>query len=112
IARGFNLGVDFAGGSLYYLQFVTTPDTNRMRAALTEQGVDTQKVIIQPISAGGRTAGGQGLLVRLPKEAGGNQAASDGDIGGQKRTVLRALSTFNADQTGGVGKLDVNTTDE
>lgn len=114
VARGFNLGVDFAGGSLYYLQFVQPPDSNKIRAALAEQGVDTQKVIIQPISAGGRTAGGQGLLIRLPKEAGGagDQNAASEDIGGQKRTVLRALSTFNADQIGGGGKLDINTTDE
>jgi preprotein translocase SecF subunit len=112
IARGFNLGVDFAGGSLYYVQFVNAPDTEKIREALRGQGVDTQKVIVQPISSGGRNAGGQGLLVRLPQDAGGQANEADGGIGGQKRTVLRALSAFNADQTGAPGKLDINTTDE
>src|SRR5262245_32043165 len=111
VARGFNLGVDFAGGSLYYVQFVKAPDTEHIRAALRDQGVDTQKVIVQPISAAGRASGGQGLLIRLPQEAAG--APTDaGGIGNQKRVVLRALSTFNADQTGAAGKLDLNTADE
>ncbi len=111
VARGFNLGVDFAGGSLYYVQFVKAPDNNEIRVALNQQGVDTQKVIIQPISSGGRAAGGQGLLIRLPKDA-SKTGEGDSDIGGQKRLVLRALGTLNADQTAGTGKLDINIADE
>ncbi len=112
VARGFNLGVDFAGGSLYYVQFVQSPDTEQIRAALREQGVDSTKVIIQPISSGGRSSGGQGLLVRLPQDAGGQANEADGGIGGQKRTVLRALNSFNAAQTAAPGKLDFNIADE
>jgi preprotein translocase SecF subunit len=112
VARGFNLGVDFAGGSLYYVQFVKAPDTEQIRAALRELGFYTQLVMVQPISACGRTAGGQGLLNRLPLEAGGGAPADAGGIGNQKRVVLRALNTFNADQTGAASKSDLNTADE
>jgi preprotein translocase SecF subunit len=110
VARGFNLGVDFAGGSLYYVQFVKPTDAEHIRTALREQGVDTSKVVVQPISSGGRATGSQGLLIRLPQEAGGQTEATG--IGGQKRTVLRALSTFNKDQTNAPGKLDINTADD
>jgi len=114
VARGFNLGVDFAGGSLYYVQFVKAPDTNDLRAALRDQGVDSQKVIIQPISSSGRTGGGQGLLIRLPQEAGGQstEVAGSGGVGDQKKTVLRALSTLNAAETNAPGKADINIADE
>ena len=65
VANGFNLGVDFAGGSLFYVQFVKAPESDQIREALKTEGIDTSKVIIQPISSGGRTTGGQGLLVLL-----------------------------------------------
>jgi preprotein translocase SecF subunit len=111
VANGFNLGVDFAGGSLFYVQFVQEPDTERIRESLRAEGVDTSKVVIQPISAGGRTTGGEGLLIRLSQDAGGQTAGEEG-IGGQKRTVLKALGGFNGEQTSGAGKLDVNIADE
>lgn len=112
VARGFNLGVDFAGGSLFYVQFVKVPSTEEIRGALRTEGIDTTKVIIQPISAGGRTGGGQGLLIRVAKDAGGQGETEAGGIGGQKRTVLRALSTLNTAEPGTVGKLDFNIADE
>ncbi len=90
VARGFNLGVDFAGGSLYYVQFVNPPSTNDVREALQGQGIDSQKVTIQPISSGGRTGAGQGLLVRLPADVGAVDEKSG--IGNQKRQVMKALS--------------------
>jgi preprotein translocase SecF subunit len=113
VANGFNLGVDFAGGSLFYVQFVKAPETEQIRGALRNEGVDTAKVIIQPISSGGRTSGGEGLLVRLSQDAGGQAGEGGaGAISNQKRTVLRALSTFNGDKTGGAGKFDINVADE
>lgn len=110
VARGFNLGVDFAGGSLYYVQFVNPPSTNDVRDALQGQGIDSQKVTIQPISSGGRTGAGQGLLVRLPADVGAVDEKSG--IGNQKRQVMKALSTFNASQTNAPGKADVNLADD
>ena len=111
VARGFNLGVDFAGGSLYYVQFVN-PKTapNDIRSALSAQGIDAQKVTIQPISSGGRTGVGQGLLVRLPADVGTVDETTG--IGNQKRIVMKALSSFNATQTNAPGKSDVNLADE
>lgn len=110
VARGFNLGVDFAGGSLYYVQFVNPPSTDEIRASLEAQGVDSEKVTIQPISSGGRAGTGQGLLVRLPADA--STADETAGIGIQKRQVLKALSTFNAGQTNASGKADFNLADE
>jgi preprotein translocase SecF subunit len=108
--RGFNLGVDFAGGSLYHVQFSKAPSTDEIRQALDGQGIDSSKVIIQPISGGG--AAGEGMLIRLPQEAGG-QADAQGGIGSQKRLVLRALSTFNAgQQQTAVAREDINLADE
>lgn len=111
--KGFNLGVDFAGGSLYYVRFTAAPSTDDIRVALRDQGIDTSKVIIQPISSGGRSAStGESLLIRLPADAGGIAADADGGIGGQKRVVLKALGTFNKDLTNAPGKGDINTADE
>lgn len=111
VVRGFNLGVDFAGGSLYYVQFVNpTPTlTNDVRDALGTQGIDSQKATIQPISSSGRAGTGQGLLIRLPAEATADETAG---IGNQKRQVMKALSTFNAGQTGTTAKADINLADE
>lgn len=108
--RGFNLGVDFAGGSLYYVQFASSTPTDKIREALRGQGIDTQKVTIQPISSGGRSGVGEGQLIRLPADIGGGEAA--GGIGNQKRLVLRALATLNTQHTGGAAASDINTADE
>ena len=107
--NGFNLGVDFAGGSLYHVQFTKAPSTDAIRDALDQQGIDSSQVTIQPISGGGPE--GEGMLVRLPQEAGGGTDA-EGGIGAQKRLVLRALSSFNAEQTAAAGKEDINLAEE
>lgn len=110
VVRGFNLGVDFAGGSLYYVQFVNAPSSDEVRSALGAHGVDSQKVTIQPISSGGRSGTGQGLLIRLPADATAADEASG--IGNQKRQVMKALSTFNSAQTSTTGKADINLADD
>src|ERR1043165_9024743 len=69
IIRGFNLGVDFAGGTLVYARFVNAPTTDAIRDALTKEGVDGTKVIIQPIAGG---TGSTGLLIRIPARVAGD----------------------------------------
>jgi preprotein translocase SecF subunit len=105
VARGFNLGVDFAGGTLVYVRFVQAPPYDEIRDALKAEGVDSSKVIIQPISGGG-SGTSDGVLIRLPQE---ERAL---EVGDQKRSILRALGVFNASATGAPGKINLNAADE
>ncbi|MFN0112683.1 MAG: protein translocase subunit SecF [Blastocatellia bacterium] len=107
----FNLGVDFAGGTLATVKFKTTPDSNKLRQALEQQGVEGSKIIIQPVTDEIGQAPKNEVLVRLPNDipAGQQQgqpgsAASDADIG--KKKILVALATFDDPST--KGKVDIN----
>lgn len=64
--QGFNLGIDFAGGVLATVKFKgARPSESQIRDALGRQGIDTSKIIIQPISD--PLSGQQNqLLIRLP----------------------------------------------
>jgi preprotein translocase SecF subunit len=104
IFRGFNLGVDFAGGTLVYARFVKPPTTDEIRDALTKEGVEGDKVIIQPIAGG---TGSTGLLIRLPE----NAAGEAGGIGAEKRSILKALSGFSPAEGTVPGKSNLNTAD-
>lgn len=99
----FNMGVDFAGGTLAAVKFKNAPDLNALRAALEKQGVEGGKIILQPVS----DQFGQGpkneVLVRLPNLVGvervegqsetAAKAIDDADVGKQK--ILAALASFN-----------------
>jgi preprotein translocase SecF subunit len=102
IARGFNLGVDFAGGTLVYARFATVPATDEIRDALAAQGVDSSQVIIQPIARSG--AGREGLLIRLPQQEGGS--ADEIDVA--RRRVTRALAAVSGGEAGETGKININ----
>ncbi|MEP7339183.1 MAG: protein translocase subunit SecF [Acidobacteriota bacterium] len=111
----FNMGVDFAGGTLATVKFNTTPDLNKLRAALEQQKIDGTKISLQPISGQIGQAPSNEVLVRLPNEVGVIQqegqsiesaaATSDADVG--KKKILLALATFNDPST--QGKVDINT---
>ncbi len=111
----FNLGVDFSGGTLATVKLKTTPDSNKLRQALEQQGVEGPKIIIQPVTDEIGQAPKNEVLVRLPnlvqveqKEGQSETAAkalSDADVGKQK--ILAALATFNDPST--KGKIDINT---
>jgi preprotein translocase SecF subunit len=105
IARGFNLGVDFAGGTLVYARFVNPPTTEQIREALTAEGVDGTKIIIQPIAGG---TGSTGLLIRLPESAAGEA----GGIGAEKRSIIKALSGFSPAPGSVPGKTNINIADD
>src|SRR3977135_19425 len=47
--RGFNLGVDFTGGTLMTVRFKQMPQLNEVRTALGSAGIDTSKVTLQPV---------------------------------------------------------------
>lgn len=111
----FNLGVDFAGGTLATVKFKSAPDSNTLRLALEKQGVEGSKIIIQPVTDEIGQAPKNEILVRLPnlvqveRQQGQSETAakalSDADIGKQK--ILAALATFNDSST--QGKVDINT---
>jgi preprotein translocase subunit SecF len=67
IIQGFNLGVDFSGGVLANVKFRgERPSENQIRDALNKQGIDTGKVVIQPVSDP-ITGGNNQMLIRLPQ---------------------------------------------
>ena len=99
----FNLGVDFAGGTLALVKFKEAPDLGKLRTALSQQGIEGGKIILQPVSDQIGQAPKNEVLVRLPNEmavavkegesATAAKADTDADVG--KRKILAALATFN-----------------
>ncbi len=110
----FNLGVDFAGGTLATVKFREAPDQDKLRATLAAQGIEASKISIQPVGRIGEAQTNE-VLVRLPnlvqiqRQEGQSETAavavSDADIGKQK--ILAALATFNDESS--KGKVDLNT---
>lgn len=111
----FNLGVDFAGGTMATVKFKTSPDLTKLRAAIEKQGIEGSKIILQPVGDEIGQAPKNEVLVRLPnlvqveRQAGQSEtsakALSDADIGKQK--ILAALATFDDPST--QGKININT---
>ena len=107
----FNVGVDFAGGTMATVKFNSRPDPVRLRAELAKQGIEGSKVTLQPVTDEIGQAPKNEILVRLPvlETAGGQQTAgaavtSEADIG--KKKIFDALKGFNpADSQ---GKVDLN----
>lgn len=110
----FNMGVDFAGGTLTNVKFKDAPDLNKLRSAIAAQGIDASQITLQPVGEQIGQAPKNEVLVRLPnlvtvvRQAGQSETAatatSDADIGKQK--VVAALATFNDPAT--AGKIDLN----
>jgi preprotein translocase subunit SecF len=110
----FNLGVDFAGGTIVTVKFKNAPDLGRLRSAIEQQGVQGPQIVLQPVSDQIGQAPKNEVLVRLPnlvqveQQAGQSETAaratSDVDVGKQK--VRAALDTFN--DASAQGKLDLN----
>jgi len=64
--RSFNLGIDFAGGTLVNARFKEPPDLERLRAAIGRQGIETSKITLQPVGGQfGQTPKNE-VLIRLP----------------------------------------------
>ena len=98
----FNLGVDFDGGTMVNVKFKEKPDLNKLRAAIEQQGIEGDKITLQPVSEEIGKADKNEVLIRLPNLA---QEAKDGADAGKKK-ILQALATLNAPGT--QGKADIN----
>ena len=98
--RGFRLGVDFSGGTLVTVRFKQAPQLNDIRSALGEAGIDTTRVVLQPV-----TNRPNELIIRTPQfEEGEHQRRVDED----KRTIIRALQKLKGILTGmpgGIGEV-------
>jgi preprotein translocase SecF subunit len=92
--RGFNLGVDFTGGTLMTVRFKEPTTPEQIRSVLSSAGVDTGKVTIQTIL--GRTSEFQ---IRAPQS--GNEFQD-------KRTITRALQRINPAGDVSAGKVNIN----
>jgi preprotein translocase SecF subunit len=99
---GFNLGVDFTGGTLITVRFKQPPSLDRVRGVLGEAGIDTSKVTLQS-----DTSRPNELLIRAPQLAAGTEAERRVDE--DKRTITRALQELNPSGSAAAGRLNVNT---
>ena len=101
---GFSLGVDFAGGTLLTVRFREQPTTDRIRSVLGSAGIDTTKVILQPI-----TNTPNEMLIRCPQLGGGTEAERRVDE--DKRTITRALQALSPSGNAAVGRVNINSID-
>lgn len=106
----FNMGVDFSGGSMATIKFKTQPNLEELRQSLEKQGIEGNKISLQPVGELGKSSGSE-VIVRLPdlvslEREKGHKV--DTDIG--KNKLKAALSTFNDAST--KGKFDINAADK
>lgn len=111
----FNMGVDFAGGTLATVKFKDMPDLVKLRDELAKQGIETTKVTLQRVGDEIGQAPKNEVIVRLPnlvqvqRQEGQSETAakalSDADIGKQK--LLAALAAFDDPST--QQKVNLNT---
>lgn len=101
---GFNLGVEFAGGSLINVKFVQQPDSERIRQALARKGVDTSKVTIQRVTSSNI---GYQLLIRTPQIGGAETEGAGIDAG--KKATIAALKELDP-SAGTSARTEVNNT--
>jgi preprotein translocase subunit SecF len=108
----FNMGVDFSGGTIVTAKFREKPDPAVIREAIVKQGVDGEKVTIQPVGDEIGQAPKNEVLIRLPNKPQGEKAQpqagadSDTDYGG--KIIRAALASLN-DPSVTQNKTDLNT---
>ncbi|MCS6883846.1 MAG: protein translocase subunit SecF [Acidobacteriota bacterium] len=106
--KGFNLGIDFAGGTLVNVRFRKPVDDSRLRTALSKRGIDSSKVVIQPVASQIGEVPRNEVLIRMPQTFSDEKVA--GGIDTDKRAIIEALSVNYSEVTAEqrAGKLDVN----
>lgn len=102
--RGFNLGVDFTGGTSMTVRFQEMPGLPAIRSALDEGGIDTSKVTLQPV-----TSRPNELMIHAPQLASGNEAQRRVDE--DKRAIMAALQRLNASGNASAGRININDID-
>lgn len=99
--RGFNLGVDFTGGTMMTVRFKELPPLNTIRSVLGEAGIDTSKVTLQPV-----TSRPNELIIHSPQLVTGSEAERRVDQ--DKREIIGALQRLNPSGDVSAGKVNIN----
>lgn len=99
--RGFNLGVDFTGGTLMDVRFKEMPSLATVRSGLGAAGIDTTKVTLQPV-----TSRPNELIIHAPQLATGSEAERRVDQ--DKREIIAALQRLAANGDASAGKVNIN----
>src|SRR5262249_15996563 len=102
--RGFNLGVDFTGGTLMTVRFKEPPDMSHVRSVLGDAGIDTTKVTLQPVVSRPTE-----LIIHSPQLASGSE--SERRVDEDKRTITRALQRLSPSGDLAFGKVNINAID-
>jgi preprotein translocase SecF subunit len=102
--RGFNLGVDFTGGTLLVVRFKEQPSLDQIRSALSAANIDTTKVTLQPV-----TSRPNELIIHSPQLAGGSEA--DRRVDEDKRSIIGAMQRLNPAGDIAAGKININSVD-
>ncbi len=102
--RGFNLGVDFTGGTLITVRFTEPPDLDKVRGALGRSGIDVSKVTLQPVLT--RPAE---VLIHAPQLTAGSEAERRVDQ--DKRAIIAALQRLSPSEDDSAGKVNINSID-
>jgi preprotein translocase subunit SecF len=105
LTRGFNYGIDFAGGTAVRLKFRDRPHVEEMRGALERSGLGD--ISIQNIGQ----ADDNEVLVRVELSQTGS-AASGSEGGEISRKVIESLQTPEWRQARQAGKVDLNMINE
>jgi preprotein translocase SecF subunit len=102
--RGFNLGVDFTGGTMMIVRFKEPPTLANIRSALNESAIDTTKVTLQPV-----TSRPNELIIHSPQLDTGSE--SERRVDEDKRSIIAALQRLNPAGDISAGKINVNSID-
>jgi preprotein translocase subunit SecF len=100
--RGFNLGVDFDGGTLITVRFKEPQSPERVRTVLGDGGIDTNKVTIQS-----DVSRPNEMLIRAPQTI---KSEAEQRVDEDKRAIIRALQSLSPGDTS-AGKINVNSID-
>jgi preprotein translocase subunit SecF len=100
--RGFNLGIDFAGGTAVQVKFLESPRVEELRAALEAAGLGD--VNIQKI---GDTDDNE-VLIRVEQQPTAAEGVAGGEGGEVSTKVLEALKTPEERAASQAGKIDLN----
>lgn len=99
----FNMGVDFAGGSIVTVKFGAAPDLGKLRSAIEATGIPGSAIVLQPVGQTIGQAPKNEVLVRLPnlvtvvRKEGQSEtsATATQDVDEGKRKVAAALKSLN-----------------
>src|SRR5215510_8119777 len=104
--RGFNLGVDFTGGTLMTVRFKEQPSLDQIRSALSLSSakIDTTKVTLQPV-----TSRPNELIIHSPQLE--NKSEAERRVDEDKRAIIGALQRLNPAGDIAAGKVNINAVD-